>query len=144
MKAGLVTTSLIAGVLLALAGPALAQQGSGAPATTSNVPGRSAGDLAALCDTGLQEPGRPDAQAYCNGFIVGVGQFHASMTAAGGAQRPMFCVPEPQPTLNQVAAAFVAWTRGNPQQASERAVDGLIRFAAETYPCPAATTTRRR
>jgi hypothetical protein len=144
MKAGVVTTSLIAGVLLALAGPALAQQGSEAPATTSNVPGRSAGDLAALCNAGLQEPGRPDAQAYCNGFIVGVGQFHASMTAAGGTQRPIFCVPEPQPTLNQVAAAFVAWTRENPQQASERAVDGLVRFAAETYPCPATTTTRRR
>jgi hypothetical protein len=143
VKAGALVSSLIAGALLALAGPALAQQGGGTVATTS-VPGRSAGDLAMLCDAGSQEPRRADAVAYCHGFIVGAGQFHASITAAGGAQRPIFCIPEPQPTLNQVAAAFVAWTRGNPQHASERAVDSLMRFAAETYPCPSVSTTIRR
>jgi hypothetical protein len=144
MKAGVVVISFAAGALLAQAGPVLAQQGSETQAITTNVPGRSASDLATLCDAGLQEPSRADAQAYCNGFIVGVGQFHASITAAGGAQQPIFCIPDPQPTLNRVAAAFVTWTRNNPQHASERAVDGLMRFAAETYPCPNTPTTRRR
>ena len=144
MKAGVVVTSAAAVALLAGVGPAAAQQGSGAPAAATNVPGRSVADLATLCDAGLQDPSRPDALGYCDGFIVGVGQFHASLTAAGGAQRPIFCVPNPQPTLNQAAAAFVAWTRANPQHANERAVDGLMRFAAETYPCPTAPAARPR
>ena len=144
MKAGVVIASVAAVALLAEIGPATAQQGSGASTATASVPGRSVADLAMLCNAGLQDPSRPDALGYCNGFIVGVGQFHASLTAAGGAQRPIFCVPNPQPTLNQAAAAFVTWTRANPQHASERAVDGLMRFAAETYPCPTAPMARPR
>jgi hypothetical protein len=144
MKAGAVISSFVAGVLLTVAAPTLAQRDSEATAMADDVPGRNTGDLARLCDTGLQDPQRPDAQAYCNGFIVGVGQFHASITAAGGAQKPIFCIPNPPPTLNRVAAAYVTWVRGNPQHAGERAVDGLMRFAAETYPCPPLSTTRRR
>ncbi|KAA2211224.1 Rap1a/Tai family immunity protein [Teichococcus oryzae] len=144
MKTGAIISSFVAGVLLIVTSPALAQRGSEATAVEADVPGRNVGDLAELCDAGLQDPQRSDAQAYCNGFIVGVGQFHASITAAGGAQRPIFCIPHPQPTLNGVAAAYVTWARGNPQYAGERAVDGLMRFAAETYPCLSPSTTRRR
>jgi hypothetical protein len=144
MKLGTVACTFAALALLAQAHPAPAQQGSETPAITTDVPGRSTRDLATLCDAGLQEPRRTDALAYCNGFIVGVGQFHTSLTATGGVQQPIFCVPEPQPTLSQVAAAFVTWTRGHPQHGSERAVDGLMRFAAEAFPCPTVPATRRR
>lgn len=144
MKAGVAFRYVVAGVLVGLASPAFAQQSSQVANAAANVPGRSTGDLATLCNAGLQDPPRSDAQAYCNGFIVGVGQFHSSITAAGGVQRPIFCIPDPQPTLNGVAASFVTWARSNPQHANDRAVDGLIRFAAETYPCPIASPTRRR
>jgi hypothetical protein len=144
MKAGAVITSIAAVALLTQIGQAPAQQGSGASIATTNVPGRSVTDLAMLCNAGLQDPNRSDALGYCTGFIVGVGQFHTSLTAAGGLLRPIFCVPNPQPTLRQAAAAFVTWTRANPQHAADRAVDGLMRFAAETYPCPTAPVTRPR
>ena len=144
MKAGVVITSVAAVALLVEIGPATAQQGSGASIATASVPGRSVADLATICNTGLQDPSRSDALGYCNGFIIGVGQFHSSLTAAAGALRPIFCVPDPQLTLNQAAAAFVTWTRTNPQHANERAVDGLMRFAAETYPCPTAPVARPR
>ena len=144
MKIGAMVTSIAAVALLAQIGPTLAQQRDGTSTAATNVPGRSVADLATLCSAGLQDAGQANAQGYCNGFIVGVGQFHTSLTAEGGTQRPIFCIPNPQPTLNQVAAAFVTWTRSNSQYASERAVDGLMRFAAETYPCPTAPVTRPR
>lgn len=144
MKITALVTSIAVAALLAHVGPALAQQGGGAATSATNAPGRSVTDLSALCSAGLQDPSQSSAQSYCNGFIVGVGQFHTSLTAEGGAQRPIFCIPSPQPTLNQVAAAFVSWTRANPQDAGERAVDGLMRFAAETYPCTTAPATRLR
>lgn len=108
--------------LLAGGGPVATQQGGGASASTAGVPGRSTAGLATLCDTGLQGAGRADAAGYRHGFIVGVGQFHTFLTATGGAQRPIFRVPNPQPTLDQVAAAFVVRARANPRHAAERAV----------------------
>ena len=58
--------------------------------------------------------------------------------------RPIFCLPNPSPTFDQARAAFVAWARANPQHGAEPAVDGLTRFAAETYPCPGAPAPRPR
>lgn len=142
--AGAVVVSTAAAVLLMQAGLATAQRANGAPAVTGEAPGRTVADLAALCDVGAQDPNRRDAVSYCNGFIVGVGQFHSLLTAAGGARRSLFCIPEPQPTLKQVGAAFVSWTRFNSEYANERAVDGLMRFAVETYLCPIAPETLPR
>jgi hypothetical protein len=38
----------------------------------------------------------------------------------------------------------VAWARAHPQYSGERAIDGLMRFATETYPCPATPATSGR
>jgi len=37
---------------------------------------------------------------------------------------------------HKVRLAFVAWVAANPGAAGERAVDGAMRFANATYPCP--------
>ena len=105
--------------LAASAGPALAQPG---PITT--------GPLAELC--GSLDPA---ASAYCRGFLTGAGQYHSAITAPGGLN-PLFCLPTPSPTLDQSQSAFVAWARANPQHAGERAIDGVMRWAASAYPCP--------
>ncbi|WP_372617396.1 Rap1a/Tai family immunity protein [Falsiroseomonas sp.] len=113
--------SLIAGLMVAsaLGGAAAAQTG---PVST--------GPLAELCASS-----EAAAIAYCRGFLVGAGQYHAASTARGGLS-PMFCLSDPMPTVEQAQAAFVAWARANPQHAGERAIDGVMRWAVTAYPCP--------
>ena len=50
-------------------------------------------------------------------------------------------MPQPGPTIESVQQAFVTWARVNTQYGQDRAVDGLMRFAATTYPCPAQPAT---
>jgi len=54
-----------------------------------------------------------------------------------------FCLPETAPTLDRVAGEFVSWAAANPQYSGARAAEGVLRFAAATYPCPAAPARRR-
>jgi len=118
-----------AGFLLAVA-PAAAQ------VDQQNFRGGKTDDLAALCGASPQDPLGPPAIAWCHGFMVAAGQYHRELSAPGGVLRPLFCLPDPAPTLDEARASFVAWARANPQYANERAIDGLMRFAAQTYPCP--------
>jgi hypothetical protein len=127
-------TSTMVALVLTLPGgasPAAAQA-----ATEPTLRGSRTGDLATLCSASEQDPDRQPQLAYCQGFFVAAGQYHRALTAEGGAQRPIFCLPDPAPTFDQARTAFAAWARANPQYADERAIDGLMRFAAVTYPCP--------
>lgn len=129
-----------AAALLLAAAPAAAQ-----PAQRA-VP-RTVAELAEVCAIG---PGSPDYTAatfYCRGFLSGVGQYHAAMHPVGRGRPPIFCVPDPPPTLGSAVAGFVMWAAANPQHAGEAAVDGLMRYAAATWPCPpdqSRQTGRRR
>jgi len=97
-------------------------------------------DLAALCAAAPVDATGAAARAWCHGFIVSAAQYHGSLAAANPATARVFCVPVPDSlTLDQVRNAFVAWSRSNPQYARDRAIDGLMRFAAATWPCPQAS-----
>lgn len=115
-----------------------------AQVTAQNFQGGTTRDLATLCSASAPDPNWHVAQAFCHGFIIGAGQFHRSITAPGGPQRPHFCLPEQPPTIAQIGAAFATWSGANPQYGEERAVDGLMRYATATYPCPPAPTRARR
>jgi Rap1a immunity proteins len=106
------------------------------PAPGSRTPPRTVADLAEVCSMSPQAPEYTAATYFCRGFLAGVGQYHSALHPVGGAIPPVFCAPDPPPRLADVAAAFVAWTRANPQHGTEMAVDGLARFARQTYPCP--------
>lgn len=131
-------TLLAAAAAILLAGPAAAQ------VTEQNFRGGRTGDLAALCGSNRQDPLHTAALNWCHGFMVGAGQYHRSASTAGTASPTLYCLPTPEPTLEQARQAFVAWAARNPQHAQERAVDGLSRFAAETWPCPRGETPRTR
>ncbi|MBK1659249.1 hypothetical protein CKO45_13490 [Paracraurococcus ruber] len=131
-------------MLAALAAAALLALPAAAQVAERNFSGGRTGDLAALCGAPASDPMHTAAVNYCQGFIVGAGQFHASTAAAHGDSHRMFCLPTPEPTLEQARTAFVAWAARNPQHAGDRAVDGLARFAAETWPCPRAAQPRAR
>ncbi len=121
--------------LACAAGPAVAQN---APATQA----LTTATLAELCGAAPTTSEAP-ATAFCRGFIIGAGQYHYAVAGAGGA-RPLFCMPSPGPTHAEFQAAFAAWARANPQFGQERAVDGLTRFVASAYPCPAPAAARSR
>ncbi len=101
------------------------------------------GTLTELC---ASAPTRDDdaGTIFCRGFMLGVGQYHNSLSATRGGLR-LYCIPQ-DATLQGVQSAFVAWARANPGFAQDKAVDGLMRFASSTWPCPAApapASTRR-
>ena len=121
-----------------LAAPALAQ----APGHVTNV--QTVSDLAAVCDPQVRGVERLEAIAYCQGYLTAAGQYHAAVHPAGGPSRPLFCVPNPPPSVAQSGLAFAAWARQNPQRANEPALDGLLRWAQSAYPCPAAAASERR
>jgi hypothetical protein len=99
--------------------------------------------LAALCAATSENPRREAAIGLCYGFMIGVGQFHAAIHPVGSTRPPLFCLPDPPPTLETVAAGFVAWSQANPQHAQERAVEGVARWAGAAFPCPAAPAPER-
>jgi hypothetical protein len=130
-------TWLPAGILAAGlgAGDALAQA-----ATTTMAEPVTTATLASICAATSPNAESP-LTGYCRGFMVGAGQYHHAVSTA--TSRPIFCLPSPTPSIEQVQSAFVQWARGNTQYGQERAVDGLMRFAAATYPCPPAPTPAR-
>ncbi|MCB4824800.1 Rap1a/Tai family immunity protein [Roseicella aerolata] len=102
--------------------------------------GVTAGTLAEACALEARDLTSATAAGYCRGFMAGAGQYHREISMD---RPPIFCLPTPSPTFEAAQASFVAWMRANPQFASEQAVDGLMRWAAATYPCPAASAGRR-
>jgi hypothetical protein len=146
---GGVAVALAATLGFAAPAPAAAQAPAAGQATIGAETFRAGttGALGQLCGSGTSGAVQTAAVVYCHGFIAGVGQFHREVTRDGAPLVPLYCPPQPPPQLEQVANAFATWARANPQHASEPAVDGLIRFAQATYPCPpqsAAATRRQR
>jgi hypothetical protein len=130
----------VLGAAMAAAAPAAAQ------ISEQTFRSGRTGDLATLCATSESSQGGIAARAWCNAFIVSAGQYHGSVAAANPSIGRIYCLPDTNMTLDQVRTAFVGWAQSNPQYADTRAVDGLMRFAGTTWPCPrpaASDGTRR-
>ncbi len=126
------------------AGLGLAALPGQAQVLPDNFVGGRTSDLAALCGAGANDPNVVAAVNYCHGFLMSVGQFHAEITQRGSRVKPMFCLPNPRPDLRTVAAGFTSWAAANPQFAGTSAVEGLVRYATATWPCPAAPSRTTR
>ncbi|MGI9128271.1 MAG: Rap1a/Tai family immunity protein [Roseomonas sp.] len=111
------------------------------PITSETFTAGTTGALARLCGASAQDPAYAAAVHFCHGLLVGTGQTSDSIHKRQGT-KPSYCLPEPSPSLDQVAASFVAWAAANPQLAGTRAADGLLRFAAVQYPCAGRTARR--
>jgi hypothetical protein len=126
--------NIVAAAALALlaSAPAMAQSPATAPVTEV----RTVAELAAICDPSTDNPLRLESIAYCQGYLTATGQFHAALHPTGmTASRPLFCIPQPPPTVAQSGIAFAAWARQNTQYSDQPALDGLLRWAQATYPC---------
>jgi hypothetical protein len=47
---------------------------------------------------------------------------------------PIACA-DPVPKMDEIREAIVVWIDAHPEYATERAVDGMMRAAAATWPC---------
>jgi len=96
------------------------------------APGQvTTGVLAGFCGDSASEAER----GFCQGFLIGAGQYHVEVSRPGGSPS-VFCLPTPAPSLEQAQADFVTWSQAHPQYAGDKAIDGLMRWSANAYPCP--------
>jgi len=95
----------------------------------------TAGDLARLCGTSTDSPLFGAAIHMCHGYLLGVHHFHEALSAE--VEESVYCVDdvEPTPTRDEVTADFVTWMDANPAAAEAEALDGLLQWASQAYPC---------
>ncbi len=91
---------------------------------------RTAGDLAELCGANPHDAGSDAKINYCHGFAQGV--VDVELMKAG--DKKPFCFPTPAPSRTATMAQFIEWTHDSSHR-GEGAVDGLMHFLADRYPC---------
>ncbi|MEM1276647.1 MAG: Rap1a/Tai family immunity protein [Pseudomonadota bacterium] len=93
------------------------------------------GDLAALCAVTPENPRYPSAIHMCQGYMLGVHHFHEALAAE--LEDDIYCAEgvDPRPTRNEIMASFVAWVSANPEAAKSEALDGMLQWAAISFPC---------
>ena len=97
---------------------------------------RTTQDLTELCTAPETDPLHGAAIGFCFGYVMGAYHYYTA-EQSGPDMKPMFCLPEPQPTRRQAVQMFVGWAKQNSQYLGERPVDSLMRFATAQWPCPA-------
>src|SRR5215470_7607970 len=114
-----------------------------AAVTESQFPPRTVRDLIEICAPAKEDPMMTAAINYCHGFAQGavlVEEAHEGQPSA----RKLFCLPSPQPAEGSEITKFIAWANALPSRLDEPAIDGMFVYLAETYPCPQATSAKRR
>ena len=106
----------------------------GRAATEANFAARTTGDLVTLCDPKSDSAIDNAGINFCDGFVQGVILTQQEHQANPRAKQ-FFCLPDPPPTRNDGVGAFVAWAQASSDRRSMPAVDGLITFLGEHYPC---------
>jgi hypothetical protein len=109
--------------------------GGGYAATEANFVAKTTGDVAALCDPKADSPLDNAGINFCEGFTQGVVLTQQEHQAAPNAKK-FFCLPDPVPSRNEAMAGFVTWANASPDRLAMPAVDGLISYLGERYPCP--------
>lgn len=91
-------------------------------------------DLIALCSVDASDPNAVAAIHMCHGYVMGLVHFHILIGRA--LEGSVFCLEDAQrPTRDEAIALLVAWSRQHPEHDSKEAANGVVQWAAETYPC---------
>jgi hypothetical protein len=109
--------------------------GDGHAASATNFIAKTTGDVATLCDPKSDSAMDNAGINFCEGFTLGVVLTQQQHQAAPNAKQ-FFCLPDPPPTRDEAMAGFVTWANAAPDRLTMPAVDGLISFLGERYPCP--------
>ena len=120
--------------LAAAAALLLAAGAANAQVTTENFQLRTMADFVALCGVSPTDPNAAAAIHFCHGYYVGVD--HSAEILGRPFRGVLYCPPDGlKLTRDQVLGMVVQYHRKNPQYASEAPVEGIIRWAAATWPC---------
>jgi hypothetical protein len=87
-----------------------------------------------LCAVAASDKMSQQAVHFCQGYLVGAYDAHIAENAGPDGIR-LVCLPDPPPSRNEAAAAFVAWARAHPQYMNEAPVETEFRFLVDTWPC---------
>ena len=93
-------------------------------------------DLYDVCSVGPDDPLRPQALSFCEGFIVGAVSYHDAISDRKNLKR-FFCY-QPSDTRDQGIKAFVDWAAAHQQDQkymNEPPVIGVVRAFAAKWPC---------
>ncbi len=91
-------------------------------------------DLIALCSVDASDPNAVAAIHMCHGYVMGLIHFHILIGRV--LEGSVFCMDDAQrPSRDAAIAKLVAWSRNHPEHDSKEAVNGVVQWAAETYPC---------
>jgi Rap1a immunity proteins len=113
----------------------VAAPGVGRAVTEADFAARTTGEFVALCDPQSDSAIANAAVNFCSGFAQGAVSTEMAHDA-GSRSMKLFCLPDPPPTRNEALAEFVKWARTSPDRMNTSAVNGLIGFLGERYPCP--------
>lgn len=120
-----------------LTGAAALLLGAGAAnaeVTPKNFELRTTTDFIALCGVSRDDPNAAAAIHFCHGYYVGLD--HISELLGRPYRNTLYCPPEGlKLSRNEVLAMVVAYHRTNPQYGAEAPVEGIVRWAAATWPC---------
>jgi hypothetical protein len=103
--------------------------------TEADFSARTTADLVALCDPQSDSAIANAAVNFCSGFAQGAVSLEMAHDA-GSRSMKLFCLPDPPPTRNETLAEFVKWARASPDRMNASAVNGLIGFLGDRFPCP--------
>ena len=93
-------------------------------------------DLIELCSASPGDPNYQAAMGFCFGYIDAAMDYHAALTE-GPRYEPIAC-PQTAVTREEVVVVLLEWSRRNAQHLeAERPVTGVMRAAAEKWPCAA-------
>jgi len=105
-----------------------------ADVTRENFLLRTTGDLVALCGVSRSDPNAVAAIHFCEGYYLGLDHF-AELTGRP-FRNALYCPPDGlKLSRDEVVAMVVEFHHKNPQYASEAPVEGILRWAAATWPC---------
>ncbi len=91
-------------------------------------------NLIALCGVDAEDPYAVAAIHMCHGYVMGLVHFHIMMDRA--LEGRIYCMGDAErPTRDQAIDMLVKWSRAHPEHDSLEAVDGVVQWAADTYPC---------
>jgi hypothetical protein len=122
---------LISAMLAALA---IATGTARADVTSENFMLRTTSDLIALCSVSRNDPNAMAAIHFCEGYYLGLDHFAEAIGRP--FRNTLYCPPENlQLTRDQVTGMLVTWHRQNPQFGGEAPLNGIVRWAAATWPC---------
>jgi hypothetical protein len=122
---------LTAGVALLIA----TAPGVGHAVTDADFAAKTTADIVALCDPQSDSAIANAAVNFCSGFAQGAVSVEMAHDA-GSRSMKLFCLPDPAPTRNETLSEFVKWARASPDRMNASAVNGLIGFLGERFPCP--------